>query len=192
MDALWDADPAFDVGTGADNNLNRVVVQSDGKVLIGGKFANYDGASAARLRRLNDDGSLDTTFNSGGIGPNSDVLTLQRQMDGKAIIGGLFSTYNGVASNRIARLDPDGTLDTSLNTGTGLGANGDITDITIQSDGKILVGGSFSAYVGVSMIRFARVNTDGSLDTTLTIGTGPNSTVKTIGLQSDGNIVLGG
>ena len=78
VDALWDADPAFDVGTGADNNLNRVVVQSDGKVLIGGKFANYDGASVARLRRLNDDSSLDTTFNSGGIGPNSDVLTLQQ------------------------------------------------------------------------------------------------------------------
>ena len=77
-----------------------------------------------------------------GFDPNANTLvrTIVVQPDGKILIGGDFTTVGGVARNRIARLNPDGTLDTAFNPN----ANSNIISIALQSDGKILVGGSFS------------------------------------------------
>src|SRR5690606_1792281 len=89
------------------------------------------------------DGTLDTSFNI-GTGFNSDVNVITKQDDGKILVGGTFTTYNSTTQNRIARLNTDGTLDTSFTVGTGF--DGVVRAITKQDDGKILVGGDFTSY----------------------------------------------
>jgi uncharacterized delta-60 repeat protein len=129
-----------------------------------------------------------------GTGFNSTVQDTKIQSDGKILLGGTFTTYKGVTSNRIIRLNTDASIDTSFNVGTGF--DGTVIDIQIQSDGKILVGGGFTTYSGVTSNRIIRLNTDGSIDTSFTYGTGffstPTSSIQDMEIQSDGKIVLVG
>jgi uncharacterized delta-60 repeat protein len=192
-------DNSFTSGLGLYTNVITSVIQSDGKIIIGGCFNNYDGITISGIARLNTSGSLDTTFNTNGIGTynNGYVLTIAKQDTGKIIIGGGFNTYNGIASNYIARLNADGSLDNILKT-IGTGANGRVGTMAIQSDGKIIIGGDFDGYNGTPAIYIARLNADGSLDTTFVTGTGFKDEIitypfiSTISLQSDGKIIIGG
>jgi uncharacterized repeat protein (TIGR01451 family)/uncharacterized delta-60 repeat protein len=182
-------DTDFVVGTGANGAVSTISIQSDGKVIIGGGFTNYNGTTRNRIARLNTNGSLDTDFVV-GTGANSSILTTAVQTDGKVIIGGLFTSYNGTLRSNRARLDTDGSLDITFNVGTG--ANGAVLTTVIQSDGKVIIGGSFVSYNGTARNRIARLHTDGSLDTTFNIGNGANNTVSTITMQSDGKVIIGG
>ena len=109
------------------------------------------------------------------------------QSDGKILVGGTFFTYNGVSANRVIRLNSDGSVDNTFVTGTGF--NNYVLSIVIQSDGKILVGGGFTAYNGVSANRIIRLNSDGSIDNTFVTGTGFDNYVYSIAIQSDGKIL---
>ncbi len=173
-------------------SVSAIARQSDGKVLIGGTFNAVNGTARVNIVRLNAGGTLDASFNP-GTGANSAVNSIAIQSDGKIIIGGGFLTYNGVSVNHIARLNADGSLDTSFNGGTafGLGAVG-INTIAFQTSGKILVGGTFLTYNGVAVSRILRLNGDGSLDTSFSVGTGASSTVRKIVVQPDQKIVVGG
>jgi uncharacterized delta-60 repeat protein len=182
-------DTSFNVGAGASNTVYTTAIQSDGKIIIGGEFTSYSGFSINRLARLNTDGTFDTSFNVGN-GTNSTVVATTIQPDGKIIIGGGFTSYSGSLINRIARLNTDGTLDTSFNVGSGV--NDTIRTTAIQSDGKIIIGGQFSSYSGSSINRLARLNTDGTLDTSFNVGNGTNSTVVATTIQPDGKIIIGG
>ncbi|WP_299518331.1 MopE-related protein, partial [uncultured Flavobacterium sp.] len=176
-------------GDGVNGWVNTAAVQPDGKVIIGGNFTSYNGTSRNRITRLNTDGSLDTTFNTGS-GANNAVSTTALQADGKIIIGGSFSSFNGTSRNSIARLNPDGSLDTTFNPGSG--TNYSVSTTAIQSDGKIIIGGSFDSVNGTERNRIARLNTDGSLDTTFDPGLGPDTPIITAAIQPDGKIIIGG
>src|SRR5204863_3753591 len=102
----------------------------------------------------------DITFNIGTGTVGYAVEAISIQSDGKVIIGGVFTTYNGVAKNHIARLNTDGSLDASFNSGTG--PNNSVYSTALQSDGKIIVGGTFMSYNGTAINKIARLNTDGS------------------------------
>jgi uncharacterized delta-60 repeat protein len=182
-------DASFNQGTGFDNNVRTIVIQNDGKILTGGIFLNYSGTARNRIVRLNADGSLDTSFDP-GTGFNGEVISIALQSDGKILVVGNFTNYNGITSNRIARLNLNGTLDASFNTGSGF--NDEAESLALQSDGKILVAGSFTSYNGVTKNRIVRLNTDGTTDLSFSIGTGFDFIVKSIGLQSDGKIVAVG
>jgi len=182
-------DPAFDTGSGFNSVVNLIALQADGKILVGGFFNAYNGVTQNYIARLNSDGSLDTSFNIGS-GFNSDVRSIAIQADGKILVGGLFLEYNGVTQNRIARLNSDGSLDTSFVTGSGF--NNSVFSIALQADGKILAGGQFTVYNDVIQRRIARLNTDGSLDTSFVTGDGFNNGLYSIALQADGKIVVGG
>jgi uncharacterized delta-60 repeat protein len=182
-------DNSFNIGTGANSFVQTTLIQSDGKIMIGGVFTTYNGTSINRIARLNTDGTLDASFNP-GIGANGTINKLTIQSDGKIIMSGQFTSYNGNAMNRIARLNNDGTLDLSFNPGTG--ANNQIRANSIQSDGKIIITGQFTAYNGTSRNRIARLNTDGTLDTTFDPGTGANDYIATNSIQNDGKIIIGG
>jgi uncharacterized delta-60 repeat protein len=182
-------DTSFNVGTGADFEVSTTALQSDGKIIIGGRFTSYNGTSIKYIARLYEDGALDTTFNL-GIGANNIVGATAIQSDGKIIIGGGFTHYNGISRGCIARLNTDGTLDTTFN--VGIGATFSILTIAIQSDGKIIIGGAFTSYDGVARSRIARLNTDGTLDVTFNVGTGANGVVRTCTIQSNGKIIIGG
>jgi hypothetical protein len=102
-------DSGFSVGTGFDNIVSTIEIQTDGKILVGGSFTTYNETSSTRIARLNADGTLDSGF-SVGTGFNSTVNTIAIQTGGKILVGGGFTTYNGISSSRIARLGNDGFI----------------------------------------------------------------------------------
>ena len=134
---------------GFDPNANGavrvVVVQPDGKILIGGDFTTLSpngGAAVTRNRiaRLNPDGTLDTAFNPNA---NGAVYAIAVQADGKILVGGVFTdSIGGQTRNRIARLDATTGLADSFDPN----ANDAVVAIAVQADGKILVGGVFTQH----------------------------------------------
>jgi uncharacterized delta-60 repeat protein len=182
-------DTSFDPGSGANNIVRDMAVQPDGKILIVGQFTSYNGTTCNHIARLNSDGSLDTSF-AAGSGADNFVYAIAVQPDGKILIGGIFTSYNGTARNQIARLNSDGSLDTGFDPGSG--ANYLVLAIAVQPDGKILIGGWFTIYNGAPRNRIARLNSDGSLDTGFDPGLGANNWVESIVIQPDGKILIGG
>ena len=182
-------DSAFNSGIGADNVINCMVIQSDGKIIIAGGFTSYNGVSRNRIARLNADGSLDTSFNP-GTGANNVIYAMALLPDGKIIIGGIFTTFNGIIKNRIARLTPDGSPDNSFSTGTG--ADFGIHSIAVRPDGKILIGGLFTTYNGAATGFLAQLQPNGVLDTNFEAATNIDNGVLSVILQQDGKILIGG
>ena len=193
--------------------IRAIAIQSDGKILVGGEFTNYDGQTGVnRLIRLNADGTLDTDFRDNAVVDgttarfNNAIRSIAIQSDNKILIGGTFNSYSGQTGvNRLIRLNADGTLDTNFvdnatRDGTTAKILGNVEAIAIQSDDKILVGGTFSNYDGQTGVdRLIRLNADGTLDTTfrdnvVVDGTTPrfDNTVNEIIIQSDGKILIGG
>ena len=188
-------DSTFNVGTGFGTStagpVRVVKVLSDGKILLGTPYTTYNGITVTRLLRLNSNGSVDDTFNI-GTGPSSTVTCIEFQSDGKMLVGGLFTTFNGVTVNRIVRLNTDLSIDDTFRINTGTAFNSDVETIAIQPDGKILVGGNFTTFNSVSTNRLVRLNEDGSRDTTFNIGTGFNDRVRKVNVELDGKILVGG
>jgi len=175
-------DSTFNTGaiyntSGFSDVVYSLAIQSDQKIIVGGNFLSYAGSYSQFLARLNTDGTLDNTFSTDIDGP---VLTLAIQSDQKIIVGGGFNTYSGVTTHNIVRLNINGTIDTTFNTGGGF--SNSVSALALQSDQKILVGGSFTTYSGSAISYLARVNTDGTLDTTFNTGTGPDDAVYAITL----------
>ena len=182
-------DNTFEIGDGFDGVVNTIVLQSDEKILVGGDFSNYDSITSKRIIRLNSDGSIDNTFEIGD-GFDTAVYTIQIQSDGKILVGGGFTDYDGIPSNRIIRLNSDGSIDNTFVNGNGF--DDIVYTIEIQTDGKILVGGGFSEYDTAPSSRIIRLNSDGSIDNTFVIGTGFDISVNTIQIQPDEKILVGG
>lgn len=193
LNSIGTLDTSFALsGSGFNNTANAISLQSDGKVVVGGNFISYNGTARPRIARLNSDGTLDTTFAQTGSGLGNFVSALSLQSDGKVLVGGSFASYNGTSRPSIARLNSDGSLDTSFGP-TGSGLDNAVNALSLQSDGKLLVGGLFTSYNGTSRPYVARLNSDGSLDTSFApIGLGLNSTVTSLSLQSDGKLLVGG
>jgi uncharacterized delta-60 repeat protein len=175
-----------------------LALQSDGKILAG--RIGFDTAAYDYLFRLNADGSPDSTFKSGTLRSVSAILV---QADGKIIIGGRFDWLNGGGfRSSVVRLNPDGSSDPTftpaLTRGLSVLLPVPVSSMALQSDGKILiggslnVGGSFTQVNGVSVQNLARLNSDGSLDTTFLSSSGPDGDVNTILIAPDGNIIIGG
>lgn len=182
-------DDDFSTGTGFSGNVYACVVQPDGKIIASGNFTAYNGNSCGRLIRLNNDGTQDTSFNT-SIGASGIIYDIALQPDGKIIIVGSFTKYNNVTVNRIARILPDGALDTSFTTGTGSSLN--ITNTRILANGKILITGNFTSFNKIPSNKIVRLNSDGSVDGTFNIGEGFNDNVNAVEIQSDNKIILGG
>ena len=183
-------DTTFNPGLGANSTVSAVALQANGSVIIGGSFSLVNGVARNYLARLGANGSLDSTFN-----PilNSSVRAVASQPDGKLLIAGDFTSINGTNRNRIARLNANGSLDLSFDPGGG--AASAVCSILLQSDGKVLIGGYFSTVNSFRYNRIARLNTDGSVDLTFSVGTGmseQNSAVYALALHSDGNVVAAG
>ncbi|WP_343634867.1 T9SS type A sorting domain-containing protein [Fluviicola sp.] len=161
-------DPTFSIGTGFNGEIRSMVAQTDGKIICVGLFTSYNGTTANNIIRLNPNGSVDLTFNTGGSGANQGINDVILQSDGKILIGGHFSTYNGVSRVNIARLNTDGTLDASFNAGTGsLSSMSYVNAIRLQTDGKMVVGGSFDDFNGNMYVHnIMRLNSNGSIDLT--------------------------
>jgi uncharacterized delta-60 repeat protein len=176
-------------GPGANDNIRTLALLSGGSILIGGNFTSFNGVTNNRIGKLLPDGSLHPIFNT-GIGANANIRVIKVQPDGKILVGGNFTQFNGVARNYLARLDSTGGLDISFNIGSG--ANGHVFSIFIQNDGKILVGGDFTIFNGLPMNKLTRLNSNGSVDLTFNPGLGANNSVRGFAVQNDGKIVVSG
>lgn len=159
--------------------VRTFAVQPDGRILIGGFFTSVAGQPRNLIARLNSDGSLDTNFNPGlgavgtlgtGIDGDSDpfVFAIGLQPDGKIVITGNFTNYNGVNLNGICRLNSDGSLDTNFNVGGGFNTETWGRSLLVQSNGQIIATGWFTSYHNESYNRMVRINSDGSPDPSFT------------------------
>ena len=199
---------------GVLGTVTDVQLQDDGKMILTGFFRYYvqmnynltaaggrdslhlDSTMVNYIVRLNPDGSLDKTYNfdvandRGKTSVNGAINKSILLPDGKLIIAGAFTKYNGQDANRIARLNPDGSLDPSFHSGTG--ADQVIYDIDLQPDGKYVIGGAFNQYDGKAMPHVARLNADGSLDPAFTLADGPNGSVIQTGVLPDGKVIVSG
>jgi uncharacterized delta-60 repeat protein len=187
-------DLSFNPGTGTDGIVATMALQPDGKILIGGNFFSYHGTARRSIARVNSDGSVDPSFDPGtGTGSEySYINPMALQPDGKILIAGLFSSYDGTARSGLARINSDGSLDLTFSPGTGTDGTGSVGTMALQPDGKILIGGYFTSYDGTARNHLARLNSDGSLDLTFDPGTGTDDYVYTMALQPDGKILIGG
>ncbi len=193
LNANGTADNTFTVSTAANGFVYSFAEQADAKIIIGGGFTTFAGATRNRIARVNINGSNDATFTP-GTGANSSIYSISLQNDGKVLIGGAFTAFNGTSIARLARLNSNGTLDGTFVTGTGItstNTNVAVYACEVQSDGKILVGGLFSAYNGSTVNNIVRLNTDGTIDNSFSVA-GFNNYVRSIKIQPDGKIIVAG
>jgi uncharacterized delta-60 repeat protein len=196
LNADGSMDTNFNVGSfstyGYDTVILSIAVQSDGKVLVSGYLATANGTNVTSgIARLNSNGSLDNSFNS-GTGANDHVHSVTVQSDGKVLIGGSFTDFNGTPRNSIARLNANGSLDLTFNPGTGVVPNSYsmVNSLVVQSDGKVLIGGSFITVNGTNRNRMARLNADGSLDNGFYPGRGLEYPAYSLKVQPDGKVLV--
>lgn len=161
----------------ADNSVRVVVVQSNGKILVSGAYTHLGGQVRNSIGRLDNDGGLDLTFDPVSVG---EAFSMDIQADGKILVGGTIDMLGDGKRLHIGRLNTDGSVDMRFITMT----SSYVEDIVVQADGKILVGGRFHhleeiiedhihsldyifSLEGIDrVLGLARMNADGSLDTT--------------------------
>jgi len=181
----FEVDLAEDIYHNAQPDVMWLELQPDGKILAAGDFRQYNGQSNNGFARINPDGSRDNTFQLGS-GLDSWGRSIRVLADGKILLTGWFTTYNGQPFNRIVRLFPDGTPDHSFNA-----YYGDKTSVysAVQlPDGKIITAGHS---LNTTFTReVVRLNPDGSIDPTW-VGT-TNEKTECVLLQEDGKTIFGG
>ncbi len=186
-DGTLDASFSPGVAGGFRPPVRCLAIQPDGKIVVGGSFSSLGGQSRTNLGRLNSDGTLDASFNTGAAGVFGDsVHCLALQPDGKIVVGGSFEVLGGQSRTNIGRLNSDGTLDATFDPQ----ANGTVFSLALQPDGKILLAGSFYMLGGQPRLNIARVRADGTLDAAFSPEL--DATVNSLTLQADGKILAGG
>jgi uncharacterized delta-60 repeat protein len=184
------------------NEVLSIEIDSLNRIVVGGSFfeiLNFIGFTTVNhIYRFNEDTSRDSSFDTGSGSDkafNGTVFDLKIGENNSIYCVGFFISYNGTPiGNHIAKLNANGSRDTSFNTGTGLDQIG--RQVVIQSDGKIVAGGLFSSYNGIVARQLVRLNTNGTVDTTFSSGLGisndPNNTeFRSLALNGN-NILFGG
>jgi len=156
-------DTTFNTAKGFDNFINDIAVQNDGKIIAVGYFDNFNDTAAARIIRLNSDGSKDHSFNT-GIGFPEQVACVKLDGNGKIYVGGGFYSYNGNSIGRIVRINDDGSMDQNFNSSPGF--NDYVRSINFDDNNNIIAAGNFTTYSSDSAKYIARLLSDGQLDTT--------------------------
>jgi len=180
-------DPSYAPVPGPGSPVIRAIaLQADGKAIIAGSFQTINGTGSATIARLNTDGTLDGTFSPGSGFNGGDVTKLFVQNDGKILAFGTFTTYNSTARPNIARINGDGTLDTSYTP-----TISNVKNIVLAPDGKIYLLGTTLVVNTVARTGVARLNSDGTLDTSfLIVLSDPD--VHDCVVHSDGRVVVVG
>jgi uncharacterized delta-60 repeat protein len=169
-----------------------IAVQSDGKLIAVGKLKMFAKGIDYGVVRLKPDGTLDSSFQNGLVGSDYKIYSVALQGDEKILVGGVFSTVNGVPRRYLARLNVDGSLDTGFQDVL-INIDTFVSSVQAQSDGKVLIGGGFKTINGISRNGIARLNADGTLDTDFLNGlSGANFWVYMVGVQNDGKVLVGG
>ena len=186
LNANGTVDASFAPTNNFGSSVLAVAAQSDSKVIVGASLYSY---SPTYGTRLNADGTVDSTFTAVIYGGAINAIAIQS--DGKIVIGGAFTQVNGAARYHIARLNADGSLDNTFQNGMS-GALGTVRCLQIQTDGKILIGGDFTAVNGTSRGNVARLTSTGALDTGFVSYPGASAPVYALAVQTDSSVVIVG
>jgi uncharacterized delta-60 repeat protein len=164
--------------------VNAIVVQADGKIIVGGDFTEVNGVARANLARLDQFGNLDTGFIADTSGP---VFTLVLPYGNDVIAGGAFTSVNGSAHYLLARINQFGVVDNTTN----FDCQGTVIyDLKRDDKGRILIAGAFGTIGSTPQGNLARLSLDGkTVDTTFRPDTGLSG--SSIGIQADKKIVFG-
>lgn len=205
LNANGTLDSGFNPGSGANDVANAVVLRSDGKILIGGAFAAFNGIERQLICLLNADGSFNASFDFSRASFFGQVVgavnTLALRADGRILVGGDFQDFVTPTDLRwnILGLNADGSLDTTFlnlpNNPNALQPDmfGSVKAVAVQSDGKVLLAGDFTLFGSViHQAGIARLQADGSFDTGFDPGAGASSGVSAVLIQPDGKIVMCG
>ena len=187
--------PPDSFNPGANGNVVALAVQTDGGILVGGKFTTLGGQTRNHLGRINGSGTLDTNFNVGTTGGSYPAVSaLAVQADGKVLVGGDFTTLGGQAHTNLGRLKADGTLDSSFSPVATAVSYPSVAALAVQRDGKILVGGHFTSLAGQPRTCIGRLTADGALDGAFNplLGGVSDPSLYSLAVQPDGKILVGG
>ena len=180
-------DASFITGSGPDDSVYTILLQTDQKILIGGDFDYYDSNLTGKIARLTTAGFFDTNFDTGFLGFNNTVYTIALLTDGSMYVGGDFTEYDGYSSPKLIKLDTNGLIDASFSVGSGF--NSSVYYIQILNSLNILVTGDFTSYNSVLNSRIVELTYTGSISL-ISYGSGFNSAVRKVALKSD--FLLGG
>lgn len=184
-------DTQFQMGQGFNNEVLALEPLADSGLLVGGFFSQFQQMSVAQPVKLLPNGQRDTTFNQGGTGTTGIIDAILQQPDGRILVGGAVTAYNGQSVSRLFRIFPNGQRDTSFQTGSGF-SGGNIRGLAVQPDGKILAVGSFTGYQGAARNRLVRLHQNGDLDTSFTPNVTFTTTVVHLRILPDGRILVFG
>ena len=166
-DGTVDSNFVIGTGTGINNGFNNDVyivrLANDGSLFIGGKFTTFKGTTVNRIAKISNTGILDTAFHSGNTGFNNDVWTIEFMDDSNPLIGGLFTSYKGVNNNSILKINLNGNIDGSFDTGTA-DSNGYVYKIINNGSNNIFLSGTFLKYKSTFTNQAFIVNNDGSVN----------------------------
>ncbi|HSK12124.1 MAG TPA: delta-60 repeat domain-containing protein, partial [Phnomibacter sp.] len=182
-------------GTGANQLIDKVVLDATGRIYIGGSFTQFNGVNRGGLARLSAAGAVDATFNNqvgNGIDwPNSGVYAIELLSGGNIAIGGYFRRYNTRRLNNFAVITNTGVIVETFN--PTWDANGEVRALKALQGGKILaLGFNFTHVNRQARNRIAILHADGSLDDDFKPGTGFDSFVFEAVQQPDGKIIVVG
>jgi hypothetical protein len=148
-------DSTFDPSAGANGLVYNIIKDGDGYIVVG-DFSEFDGVERNGTARLNNDGSLDT-FATFPFNSSAEISSIYKYPNGKYIISGIFTSFNGISRNRMLRLNGDYTLDTIFNLEPGF--NNDTRFIPIGIN-KILAYGNFTTFKGDTQTRIVLLKRD--------------------------------
>ncbi len=178
--------------TGFNATVRQIELLGDGKILVCGNFTTYNGVAQNRIIRLNPNGSKDTTFSGYTSGFVSEAYGMAVQPDGKILLCGNFSQYNGVSCEAVVRLNANGSRDLTFSGISSAGFNSTVEKIFLQDDGKIFVSGFFSELNNEPVNYLVRLNSDGTRDTSFDAGRQLQDIIYGILQLENGSLLLHG
>ncbi|MFI5356031.1 MAG: immunoglobulin domain-containing protein [Opitutales bacterium] len=184
-------DSSFNSGGGPSSVLTPILPLSGGRTLVYGigTTNTFNGQPVGALVRLNADGSIDPSFNVGsGINAGS-VSTAYEQPDGKLVLAGSFTSYQGTTVNGLMRLNSDGSLDGTFSAGLGVSS---VNFITGLPNGELVLAGNFTNYNGTPVNHMVVVSSTGAWDNNFNADPELNASVGQVIVEEDGKFIVVG
>lgn len=185
-EAGWPA-AEFNPESAPNGNVLCSAAQQDGGTIIAGEFTKIGNTTRNRIAKLNAAGELDPDFRPGS-GANGSIYSMGIQPDGMLLIGGDFTQFNGANHGRVARINPDGSLDAGFNPD----ANGRVGAVGLQPDGKVVIGGAFTSVGGAGCAFIARLTANGTPDENFIGNAHADRPIEALMIQPDARIVVAG